>query len=144
MPEVKEEEEEEKKGEEPELLAEFTEPEPQEETVELDEEEKKQNHVKKTHSFDLETRTLNAGFSKFSIPEKTEGFDAIEYKWDKEAKAAEYLKAWLLDKKLTTRMEDLQPGATFREKKVEFTKFLKTCQEKVASWKRGGSKKLTT
>merc|ERR1712083_584322 len=48
--------------------------------VELTEEEKSE-WFKKSETPDLEKKTLSSSFSKFSLPDKSEGFDEIRYAW---------------------------------------------------------------
>jgi len=140
MEEKKEEKAEEKKEE----VKEPEEPEEPEETeppvVELTEEEKKLNHATK-RGFDLSLPVMNSNFSKFSIPGAAEGFDDIQYEWQKAAPAAQYLKEWILNRKLTTRIDDIKPGQLFKEKQAEFKKLSKEWNDKLAAFKKGGSKK---
>jgi hypothetical protein len=84
---------------------------------------------------------MNSFYGKFSTPEKDEGFDDIVYEWDKGAKAEEYLKTWVKNKKLTTRIEDIKPGKVFREKVTEFTKLTKEWTDKLTAFKAAGAKK---
>merc|ERR1711957_884396 len=79
--------------------------------VELDADEKKQFFFKHEVK-DLTPIVFSSSFSKFTIPEKDEGFDDIKFEWAKDAtKSAEYLKTWVMDKKLNMRVEELVPGA---------------------------------
>jgi len=109
-------------------------------TVELTDEEKKVFFAKKDQG-DLDFKVMNASFSKFSTPEMDEGFDDIVFEWQKGDKAAQYLKQWVLNKKLTTRIEDIKPGKAFREKLAEFEKLSKTWQDKLKAYKAGPKKK---
>lgn len=59
------------------------------------------------------------------LPDKEEGFDEIKFDWSKKQKCAEYLKAWVLEKKNTTRIEDLKPSEWFN---TEWTRWQKTMQ----------------
>jgi len=108
MPEVKEEVKEE--PEEPE------EPCPQ---VELTAEDKATCFRKKATA-DLTSWTLGSYFTKFSIPEKDEGFGDVCYEWAAEAKAKEYLATYIRKSKITNRIEDLMPGEWFKTKSAEF------------------------
>merc|ERR1711957_384650 len=76
----------------------------------LTEEELKTNFIKPTSRKDLLDWTLNASFGQFSIPEKAEGFDEVKYEWDDAAKSKQYLKTWVLERKITSRLEGIQPG----------------------------------
>jgi len=96
--------------------------------VELTEEEKSLSYRTSTTP-DISERELTKSFAKFSLPSKEEGFEAISFAWQAEADCAALLKKWILQKKLTQRAEDLQPGAGFKE---TWTKWQKTIQE----WRR--------
>lgn len=96
--------------------------------VELTEEEKALSYRTSTTP-DISERELTKSFAKFSLPSKEEGFEAISFAWQAEADCAALLKKWILQKKLTQRAEDLQPGAGFKE---TWTKWQKTIQE----WRR--------
>lgn len=50
------------------------------------------------------------------MPEKDEGFDEVRCSWGKDGKAATVLKEWILQRKLTTRIEDLKPSEWFNQK----------------------------
>merc|ERR1712232_62404 len=49
------------------------------------------------------------------LPTKEEGFDEIKFVWNKEAESEKYLKAWKTEMKLTQRVDELQPGAWFKD-----------------------------
>lgn len=73
---------------------------------------------------DIAASLLNSSFSKFSLPEASEGFEAVEYAWAPREASEAYLAKWVLEKKLTTRIEDLQPSALFKTKLQEWHKEL--------------------
>ncbi|CAJ1381712.1 unnamed protein product [Effrenium voratum] len=108
-PEEEDEEEEEEEVEE----AEPMDQEPP--TVELTDEEKKRWFSKQPVSA-LTMYVLNTTFQRYSLPDKAEAFEEVRWLWQKEDKAREYLKAWVQDRKLTSRVEDLQPGDWFLTK----------------------------
>merc|ERR1712151_1200199 len=112
--EEKEEEkiEEEKKEEEP------AEPEV-EVKVELTEEEKKLWFRKSTVS-EISSKELSAVFTQFSIPDKKEGFSEVKFAFQTEKKAQEYLSKWISQRKLTQRVEALQPGDWFKQQKADW------------------------
>merc|ERR1719310_1586380 len=88
--------------------------EPEEEIkVELTEEEQKVVFRKNART-DLTAQEMATSFSKFTIPAKEEGFESISYEWANASQSAEYLKAWVLEKKLTSRVEDIKPSAWFK------------------------------
>jgi len=135
--EEKEEPKEEEK-EEPEAEKEDEESEPP--VVELTDAEKKNYFLPKATP-DLTPQVMSSSYGKFSTPDDAEGFDDIVYEWEKGEKATAYLKQWVLNKKLTTRVDDLRPGKDFKEKKEEFAKLTKEWKDKLAAWKAGGAKK---
>lgn len=113
--EKKEEEEEEDMGTEP-------------PTVELTEEEKKTFFVPSRWP-DLAPHILNASYTNFTAPDKSEGFDDVRFEWAGEEKVKEYLKTWISNKKLNTRIEDLRPGTFFHEKNGAFVRIFKEWQD---------------
>jgi len=108
--------------------------------VELTDEEK-QIHFTKNARSDLSAQAMNASFAKFSLPDMDDGFDDIKYEWEKESQAKDYLQKWVLNKKLTTRIDNIRPGQTFKEKVAEFAKLTKQWQDKLKAYKAGGKKK---
>merc|ERR1711972_559660 len=97
--------------------------------VELTEEEQKVCFLPPAVS-DLTSQVLSQNFGNFTLPEKSEGFDDIRYEWDPAAKANEYLRSWVLDKKKFSKIEDLKPSEWFKSKYAAFTKSLKEWQDK--------------
>jgi len=89
--------------------------------VELTAEEKALSFVKVTTP-DLTQTTLNTSFGSFSVPEKDEGFDDVKFNWSDAAKSKALMKTYILDKKATTRVEDINPSAWFREKTAAWEK----------------------
>merc|ERR1712228_511077 len=89
-------------------------------------EEEKQLWYRKLDIPDLGEKTLAKSFADFSLPTKDEGFDDISFAWQDESACSKFLKDWVLEKKLTQRVEDLQPGEWFRE---EWSKWQKSLQE---------------
>lgn len=97
--------------------------------VELSEEEKKLWFHPRTTS-DLTTSAINQAFADFTIPETGEGFDAIRFEWQSEAKSREYLQGWVRERKLTSRIEDLQPSQWFQDKLKEWQSLYSELQAK--------------
>merc|ERR1712107_870356 len=62
---------------------------------------------------DLVPYVANTSFAKYSVPEKEEGFDEIKFDWADVAKSKAYLKIWIMEKKISTRVEDLVPSQWF-------------------------------
>jgi len=120
----------EEKGEKKEEVAEEDEPEDTEPPeVELTEEDKKV-WFRPPPVSDLTSQVLNQAFGKFTLPQKTEGFDDIRYEWQPAAKANDYLRSWVLKEKVTAKMEDLKPSDWFKGKHEAFTKAFKEWQAK--------------
>jgi len=144
--EVKEEEKAEEKKEEPaaeeakkdeekeEEKEEEEEPDEPMPEVELTEEEKKQWFPPPPTS-DLTAQVLNQSFGKFTIPEKSEGFDDVRFEWQQKDGAVEYLRTWVLDRKKTAKIEDLEPSQWFKEKHAAFEKAYKEWQDKQKPFK---------
>eukprot|EP00933_Yihiella_yeosuensis_P032841 TRINITY_DN2649_c0_g3_i2.p1 TRINITY_DN2649_c0_g3~~TRINITY_DN2649_c0_g3_i2.p1 ORF type:complete len:922 (-),score=255.79 TRINITY_DN2649_c0_g3_i2:370-3036(-) len=131
--------EEEKVEEEPVEVPQFGEPEPEtmdEEPpkVELSDEEKKAWFWKNPVP-DLAAYLLNTSFQKFSLPEKSEGYDEIKYVWQTEAKSKQHFKEYVQHRKLTSRVEDLQPSDWFTAKWKTWQKTLQTYHAKQNSYK---------
>merc|ERR1712085_126135 len=106
MGEMKEEKKEEEKEEE--LPAEP-------EKAELTEEEKN-TWFRPTSPPEMQNKHIERNFTKFSVPEEAEGFDEVVFDWQGEARAKEHFRAWLLDKKKPSRIEDLQPSQWYLDK----------------------------
>merc|ERR1712190_236286 len=132
--EQKEEEKEEEKQEEPkepertdeEILAEVAKN--AETGVELTEQEKS-CFFNKALTPDMNEKELGRIFSTFSLPDKSEGFDEVKFVWQNQAKSEEYIKAWIKERKLNQRVEDLQPGSWFKEQWSEWDKLLQNWKQ---------------
>merc|ERR1711920_667580 len=98
------------------------------EEVSLTDEDKKVLFIKRSIP-DMVPARVSSSFAKFTIPDTEEGFDRIEFPWQPEDKCKESLREWMLAKKLTERVETLQPGEWFKGKWDEWTKT-------VSAWKR--------
>jgi len=141
--EKKEEPKEEKKAEEKKEEEKKEEEKKDEEVKEVEEEElvppvaKLTEEEEKTWFFPHNTKDLrrfefNTVYTKFALPDKNEGFDEIKYEWQDAKKSQEYLRKMILEKKRTSRIEDLRPGADFRTKLGEWHKQMKDWQAKQA------------
>lgn len=109
--------------------------------AELTDEEKSLFFRPKVGTGDIAPAVLNKVFASFSIPEADEGFDDIKYEWEQAVKAKEYLRKWVLEAKLTSRIEDLQPSQYFKEKQAAWTKLCLDWQSKQKTFKATGKKK---
>lgn len=120
--------------EEEEVVEEEEEMEEEPPQVELTDEE--QNLIFRKRAVpDLTSFVLNMTFTKFSIPEKSEGFDEVRFEWNKGPAAATYLKKWIIDRKLTTRVEDLVPSTWFTMKWNAWQKAVTTWTKKQEEYK---------
>merc|ERR1712045_533771 len=131
-----------KEGQEDAKMEEETEEQEQEIKVELTEEEKEM-WFRKSNIPDLAPRELALWYSKFTIPTQDEGFDAIKFVWQPAKECEKYLKQWLLEKKLTQRVEDLQPSEWFKGKWSEWLKLLSSWKKRQQEFK-NPSKKVAT
>mmetsp|Transcript_29746 Transcript_29746/g.85358 ORF Transcript_29746/g.85358 Transcript_29746/m.85358 type:complete len:889 (-) Transcript_29746:58-2724(-) len=103
--------------------------------VELSEEEKKRC-FRKRPLLDMLPSDLAKSFTKFSIPEAAEGFDEVRFGWQAKEKCAEHLREWVLTRKLTQRVEDIQPSKWFKDKSLEWQKLLTDWKKKQSEWKK--------
>merc|ERR1711920_779878 len=108
--------------------------------VELTEEEEKMWFRPQPGAPDLTSTVLSQSFAYFTIPGKDEGFDDIRFEWQGEGTSKEYLRKWVLEKKLTSRIEDLQPSQWFKDKLVEWQKTYQEWQQKQKTFKGSSTK----
>jgi len=127
-------------GEPEEEKAEEPAEEPMEVTVELTEEEKAVVHRKKAVP-DMTEQVLGKSYSSFSVPSAEEGFDEIVFKWQGETDAAKALQDWIFAKKLSQRVENIQPGTWFKEESPKLLKALQDMRNKQTAWKNPAQKK---
>ncbi|CAK9060614.1 unnamed protein product [Durusdinium trenchii] len=143
-----EEEAEEAKDEE---MEEEDEDEVEEDEVEVEEDppkatltpEEKKMPFRKLPNPDISTTLLNTSFTKFTLPDLEEGFDDVHFEWTKGGKAAEVLQKWIMERKLTSRVEDLSPSAWFKTKWSAWQKQVHTWQNKQTEYKGKMQKKAT-
>merc|ERR1719183_3188935 len=109
--------------------------------AELSEEEKKLWFSPKVGNGDIAATLLSKAYGDFSLPEKKEGFDQVKYEWQPEAKSKDYLRKWILETKLTTRIEDLQPSQYFKEKLTAWNAKFQEWQNKQKAFKASGASK---
>merc|ERR1719162_959615 len=106
------------------------------EAAKLTESEKEQWFVKPgKDGGDLTFKELSASFGSFSIPTKEEGFDEIRYIWQGEEACSSFLKQWILEQKLTQRVEELEPGSWFKEQMGEWHHLMQGWRQKQNDWK---------
>jgi len=139
--EEEEEEDEDEEEEEQEEEPEKEEPEEEPPKVQLTSDEKK-ILFPKTAVPDVTPYVLSTLLTQISLPDKEEGFDEIKYEWNKShLKATEHVKQWIMDKKLTTRVEDLTPSDWFGKKWAEWQKVLQQWHAKHNEYKAAVAKK---
>jgi len=130
---------EEKDDEEPPAIVE-SDPEPEEpeepepvetpcEKVSLTAEEKNVKYFKHSVS-DVTEKILAQSYLKFSLPESGE-FDNVKYTWAKEKVAGDYVKNWILERKLVTPLQDIVPSSWFKEKNKAWQAQCQTWKNKV-------------
>jgi len=101
---------------------------------ELTEEEKKLTH-RTMDASDLAATVLAKAFANFAIPSKSEGFTAVNFEWEKEAACAKILKEYVHEKKMTERVETLNPGEWFTDEWKKWTKTLQEWRSRQSQWK---------
>merc|ERR1712232_1511182 len=57
-----------------------------------------------------------------TLPAADEGFDHVRYDWEQAASCSELLRKYILEQKLSQKVEDLQPGAWFKEQSAAWQK----------------------
>jgi len=97
--------------------------------------EEKRMHFRKQAVKDMTERTLSTSFTIFTLPTKEEGFDDVKYLWLTKTKAPQYLKDWVLHRKITTRVEDIVPSHWFAEQWAAWQLQLHKWQQKQLEWK---------
>mmetsp|Transcript_6801 Transcript_6801/g.16929 ORF Transcript_6801/g.16929 Transcript_6801/m.16929 type:complete len:857 (-) Transcript_6801:133-2703(-) len=97
--------------------------------VELTEEER-QTKFRPIAVKDLSLSVFSSCFSKFTVPQMSEGFEKISFEWSDEVESTTYLNDWLRKHRLTCRIEDLQPSKKFFEKFASWQKVIKEWQAK--------------
>jgi len=65
----------------------------------------------------------------------------VKYSWAKEQEATKYVKNWILEKKLTTRVEDITPSAWFKQKSQHWSTESGKWKNKLNEYKQSLAKK---
>eukprot|EP00928_Gymnodinium_smaydae_P012777 TRINITY_DN1465_c0_g1_i1.p1 TRINITY_DN1465_c0_g1~~TRINITY_DN1465_c0_g1_i1.p1 ORF type:complete len:1023 (-),score=217.72 TRINITY_DN1465_c0_g1_i1:114-3182(-) len=107
--------------------------------AELTEEEKRQWYRAQTIS-DLNSNDLQAFYGKFTAPSPDEGFDDIKYIWQNEENAKAHIRNWVLQKKKTIRIEELQPSEWFFSRLSGWQKSLQEWQMRQKEFKQNPEK----
>lgn len=103
--------------------------------------EEKASWCRKSEMCDISAPELSASFSAFSLPDKSEGFDKIEFAWQPGDKCGGILKDFVLGKKLTERVETLQPGKWFQDEWKKWNALVQQWKKLDTDWKNPGRKK---
>jgi len=64
---------------------------------------------------DVLPQVVAESLAEFSLPDLSEGFDAVEYEWSDATASAEHLRGWVRDSRLKARLHDLQPTDWFNK-----------------------------
>jgi len=112
----------------------------EEAVIELTEEEKAMK-FRKLATPDVAEAIVSKVYAEFSLPTKEDGFDEISFKWQGEAECSKFLKDWIFAKKMTQRVEDLQPGQEFKDTWQAWTKSIQAWRKLHSDWKNPGAKK---
>lgn len=111
-------------------------------SVELSEEELNQWFRKSPYA-DLTQKQISHSFSDFTLPTEDEGFDEIRYEWQGQEESNRYLKEWVAKHKLTQKVEDLVPGAWFKENWAEWCKVVQEWRRKYNDFRDSSRRKST-
>merc|ERR1711870_112045 len=102
--------------------------------VELTEEEKKEV-FRKRDTPDITPDEINRSFGKFTVPDKSEGFDEMRYEWEGAKESYDYLRKWVVARKQNDRMDDLEPSAWWKDKHAEWIQTFHDWQAKQKEFK---------
>mmetsp|Transcript_47979 Transcript_47979/g.133820 ORF Transcript_47979/g.133820 Transcript_47979/m.133820 type:complete len:898 (-) Transcript_47979:97-2790(-) len=102
--------------------------------VELTEEEKKQ-WFRKQAVPDMSLQELSAVFTKFTVPDVSEGFSDVKFEWQAESECKAHLARWVTERKVTQRVETIQPSDWFKKRLSEFTTTLGAWKKKQTEYK---------
>merc|ERR1712039_966277 len=79
---------------------------------------------------DLNQGVLGSSYSNFTVPQDGEGFDAIEFDWKPKDACEEHMKQWILNRKLTVRIDDIKPSDWFKLKLADWQNCLQSWHAK--------------
>merc|ERR1712194_565211 len=102
--------------------------------VELDADEKAQKFLKVRRP-DLTFAQVADTFEKFSVPEKAEGFDEVRFSWGDTKKSKEYLRNYIIDQKIKSRVLKIGPTPWFRERVSAWEQGVATWHAKVKAYR---------
>eukprot|EP00932_Pfiesteria_piscicida_P021975 SRR837773.8748.p1 GENE.SRR837773.8748~~SRR837773.8748.p1 ORF type:complete len:807 (-),score=339.40 SRR837773.8748:79-2499(-) len=84
---------------------------------------------------DMSETAVSKHFMNFTLPGKEEGFDEITYEWQSQDAAEKLMKDWIFAKKLTQRVETVQPGQFFKDAWAEWVKTVPQWKKLQGQWK---------
>lgn len=108
--------------------------------VELTEEEQK-IVFRKGELPDLSEKVFMQVYAGFGLPEKEEGFDSIDYEWEKASESSDFLRKYILEQKLSLKAEDLKPSDWFKGLHSKWQTFLSDLKKKANDWANPEKKK---
>jgi len=73
---------------------------------------------------DLSPTVLTSAADGFTIPGEDEGFDVVEFPWSGQSECEEQLKEWIVERKASKRVDDIQPSIWFADKWKEWQRTL--------------------
>merc|ERR1712070_1266746 len=91
---------------------------------------------------DMTPHTVNKHFGDFSLPARSEGFDVIDFLWQSESASSKHLQDFILQRKLTSRADNLQPGEWFKKQNKEWQALLSSWKRRQGEWKNPGQRKV--
>merc|ERR1712151_463471 len=102
--------------------------------VELTAEEKQTRFIK-TAVPDLTSYDMSSFFATFTMPQKDEGFDDIKFTWEKSKESEAYLRNWIIEKKTSTKVENLKPSDWFKQQKSKWDASVVAWNKDISTYK---------
>jgi hypothetical protein len=96
---------------------------------------------RKLEAPDMAANVVAKHFADFSLPAQSEGFDVVDFLWQKETGCAAHLQEFVLNKKLNSRVESLTPGDWFKKEWKDWQATLSSWRKRQGEWKNPGSRK---
>jgi len=84
---------------------------------------------------DVTSAILGNCFSTFAVPASTESFDDVRYPWRPKEEVEELIRQWRVERRMTNRIEGVQPSEWFKEKWTQWQKDLQTWMGKHNEYK---------
>jgi len=112
-----------------------------EKPVELTDEEKK-SWYRKLPVPDMNETAIAKSYASFALPQVEEGFDEVRYVWQQADQCAPLLREYILERKKSQRVEDLQMSEWFKEHWGTWQKTLAEWRKRQVEWKDPVRRKL--